>query len=392
MPEYTYDFNILIHDIYQLQLFLIELGFENVISINTNNDPSIIIISFSEELSEQEYLDLETAVMTTYTNPQPRSSSTTFISVKNSSTSVLSPYSYFLGEYEDVSDYSSISVLISTNDKSKLNGIEFQFSTDKSSVDLTRFYTFNPIVGFNEIITPISKYFRIKYTNNNVQQTYFKLQTIYSTIKNVDPRSTTQSNSISIQEESSDKKTNGRFKSKGFSITSLANTTSTHDFSFNFDIAPLVVKFKTGEMHRGDFFDMYIAPGVIIGAILAPVSIGNNSFTLTASSFHYLGIGYRVSVTDGINTNDLGEVIGIDYTTNVVTTSDTFDNNFTAGSFVKMTIHTIENYPITEPGDHNPGDSKIGATYIPKNQIIRLVYTNNSNNDKIFAWNVEYLY
>jgi hypothetical protein len=303
----------------------------------------------------------------------------------------LGVYSNFTGAYEDISGYTSVSILITSDASSIKDGIELHFSTNGTSSDYTKTYTYTKNLPFVEMVSSVAKYFKVVFKNSGVTQTKFVLQVIYHTNRQPNNHSTTQDTSVKIEEETNNK-TRGRFRTHGFSVAASANATTTYDFSFKYDIAPLVIKFRTNESHRGDVINLFIAPNVTIGALTQTATSGNNYFYVTPASFDWLTVGCVCRITTGVITDELGDVIEIDYSTGKVTVENNLTNTFSAGSFVQMSVCIMRNYIISEPGDHSIGDSKIGASYIPKGQLVRLVYTNNSNTDKLFVWSTEMLY
>ncbi len=388
--SYAYPFNRSIRDTYKLELFLYDNGFTDIQSITSNSEGSITI-NYNSALNEEQLSSLTQLVMVDYANPYPNDNANSIISLDNSSNTPLGMYSTFTGSYEDISEYASVSILINSDASSIKDGIELHFSTNGTSPDLTKTYSYIKNQPFVEMISSVAKYFKVVFKNSGVIQTKFTLQVIYHINRQPNIHSTTQDTMVKIEEESNNK-TKGRFRSHGFSVVSLANATTTYDFNFKYDIAPLVIKFKTNESHRGDIINLFIAPNVTVGVLIQTATSGNNYFYITPASFDWLTVGCVCRITTGAVTNELGDVIDIDYSTGKVTVENNLTNTFSVGAYVQMSVCVMRNYIISEPGEHSIGDSKIGASYIPKGQIVRLVYTNNSNSDKLFVWSTEMLY
>ena len=103
------------------------------------------------------------------------------IDSNNSTTSTLGAGATFTGTGTDVLSYTSITVLLKTDQDSAANGMQFQFSTDNTNWDETHNYTYNNSVDSTarEFQFPVhARYFRVVYTNGGVAQTHFRLQTI----------------------------------------------------------------------------------------------------------------------------------------------------------------------------------------------------------------------
>ena len=102
---------------------------------------------------------------------------------------------------------------------------------------------------------------------------------------------------------------------------------------------------------------------------------------------------FSIKITDGTNTNDLGIVLGKNVVAKTITVKTTTTNTFLASSptYIKKTHYFIKTYEIGPPWEYIIGDSKIGASYIPANTIVRLKYINNSALAKKFIAKMEYL-
>ena len=104
------------------------------------------------------------------------------ISILNSSVTPLAANAVFTGAWEEVLDYGSISVMIRTDRNSAVNGVSFELSSDGVNIDSVHQYTRDtsalPSGGVG--IFPVkSRYFRVKYTNGNQAQGFFRMQVIY---------------------------------------------------------------------------------------------------------------------------------------------------------------------------------------------------------------------
>ncbi len=122
-----------------------------------------------------------------YSNPQIIVNTNNFkqISVGNSTTTPLTGGATFTGFWEDVSDYSSFTILVNANVPSAGNGLVVQQSSDGSTVDAN--FTINiPAGGYVLTRSTRSRYMRIVYTNGSTAQSTFDLQVIYHYYKNSD--------------------------------------------------------------------------------------------------------------------------------------------------------------------------------------------------------------
>jgi len=61
-------------------------------------------------------------------------------------------------------------------------------------------------------------------------------------------------------------------------------------------------------------------------------------------------------------------------------------------TYVMFTVKVVPHWRFNAPGFCSVGESKIGASFIPANTIMRVVYHNNSGSAKWFAISLDYLY
>jgi hypothetical protein len=103
-----------------------------------------------------------------------------FVSVNNSTATVLDADILFTGTGDDCLNYSSISVSIDASHDSATDGVSLQFSQDNVNWDTVRTHTFDvSVTPQMSLIVPVeARYFRIVYTNGGTLQTHFRLQTI----------------------------------------------------------------------------------------------------------------------------------------------------------------------------------------------------------------------
>lgn len=101
------------------------------------------------------------------------------VSFENSTTTPLSASNMWSGSWEDVSQYSSIAIFA----RSDVGGTLFaEFSIDGIQTDRTVKLSSGTTGSLGEHeLTVVTKYYRNKFINGNIDQSYFRLQTLYHT-------------------------------------------------------------------------------------------------------------------------------------------------------------------------------------------------------------------
>jgi hypothetical protein len=111
------------------------------------------------------------------------------VSTLNSTESLLGSSATYTGTAEDVSNYSMITVFVSSDVDSAEKGLRLELSTDGTNWDRVKTMTVSNADGASlasggvHTLAVVSKYFRVVYTNGGSVQTSFRLQTIYHTQK-----------------------------------------------------------------------------------------------------------------------------------------------------------------------------------------------------------------
>jgi hypothetical protein len=105
-------------------------------------------------------------------------------------------------------------------------------------------------------------------------------------------------------------------------------------------------------------------------------------------------VGYYITLYDGVNTNNLGRIIGIDLVNNILTVETATANAFAAATptYVQISIRPIDTFEFGPPMSYVFGVKKIGGSYLPANTVVNVNYLNNSDTQKTLVIGYEYLY
>lgn len=101
---------------------------------------------------------------------------TTSIDSANSRSTVLGANAVFTGTFVDVSGYSTLSIVVFSDQASATNGLTIQYSSDGTNVDDNDQYTIPASNGQMLSFPLAARYYRVVYTNGAVAQTIFRLQ------------------------------------------------------------------------------------------------------------------------------------------------------------------------------------------------------------------------
>jgi len=246
---------------------------------------------------------------------------------------------------------------------------------------------------------------------------------------------------ITIKEEGT--KTGGYFKLDMLKTVALANTSTTTIFSFPYPINVLSAYLISEEVHRGDVMCWTINPNTTVGALTASYTAQsvwvsqnyvvdnlvwyksstanfgsvykckvntvsneiptnttywtkqlttiNVSPTVTANT----RLGFFITLKDGTNTEDIGYITAINATAGTITVDGASQYNFSPASptYVQLSVMYMDHVEFSAPMQMSVGSSKLGASYVPANTVVRSVYQNkHATQDKVLITYLEYLY
>lgn len=187
--------------------------------------------------------------------------------------------------------------------------------------------------------------------------------------------------------------TGGYFQSITYKLDCESGETI-QDYSYPYPICAFLVSFKTISENKDDFFNIEVGPDSVVGIITNSISSPTNILEVSETVIENCKIGFLVSITDGINIDNLGKIIEIDNFNSTITTTNSTSFNFSSSSptYVRITVKMVSDFLIGHPGDYTIGSSKIGGSSVPSNTTVRVKYFNNSLSVKEFYINVEILY
>lgn len=142
-----------------------------------------------------------------------------------------------------------------------------------------------------------------------------------------------------------------------------------------------------------DYVSTIINPGYTAGTTTSNIDSGTNVLPVSTTVLMYVRKPgwYVITITDGVNSEILGRVIGRDTSTNTLTTEYNITNSYSSGSYIKVDYYMMYNFELfTTTTGLQTGISKFGGTLIPKNVPVKIIYTNVTGIPKRFIAKLEY--
>ena len=205
---------------------------------------------------------------------------------------------------------------------------------------------------------------------------------------------TTIVNQIGSNTVTAEEPTYGYFQSKCFEFDIPAGATgdvTTHDVSWVGNILLWRSIFYIKEENLDDRMDVEAGPQTIVGVNTVTVSPGNTVINVNSTVIDYvLYRGLHIHITDGVNQDYLGETTAIDKINSQITVSNPTVNTFNSGSYIQMTVCSVENFVPCIVGAIKFADKGFKGQSLSAGTIMRLKYTNNNVAAKKIHLRLEY--
>ncbi len=223
---------------------------------------------------------------------------------------------------------------------------------------------------------------------NDYRHKIDKSQTIKLETRNIDIQP------VSIQQESV--ATNGMYRYKCIKFDCGSNGVSEHDIVFPYPITVLQAETQTNETHRGDKLDLFfLTSNNTLGTLSSNLNIGECDLYVDNSVINNMNNGLECIITDGSNTENLGEVVNIIPMSNLIHTEYNTSNvyNVETPTYIKYRMPIIEDMWISDPRTYTFGHKKITGTSLPASTYLKMYYSNSSpNSNKELIVSLEYMY
>lgn len=194
---------------------------------------------------------------------------------------------------------------------------------------------------------------------------------------------------IRVKEEEEIGKTNGHFQSYVIDIDINKSGTTYVDKVFPFNISLFSSEWLVSDLHVGDIAEFHLAPDTPVGVLTVSIPSGTTVLNVNNTIIENVDVGYFIK----IGNDDLGWCIAKDTENMTITVENPTTIEHNAMDYILMTIKVVPRWKFTATGYCSVGESKIGASYIPANTPLRLVYhCINGIDEKTFGISIDYLY
>jgi len=183
---------------------------------------------------------------------------------------------------------------------------------------------------------------------------------------------------------------NGHFRVDPYLINIKSDDITQYDISYTYNIETFSIFLHVSNDNLGDELNIVSHPNQEVGYLVEDIK--TNVLFLTVNSIQFLNPGFLLSISDGENINDLGEIISIDNEKNIIGFTIPTINNFSSGSKILITICRVKNFIFNKVANFQLGLSRLGSSGLKAGNIVRIIYKNNSNTEKTFSVSAEIQY
>lgn len=190
----------------------------------------------------------------------------------------------------------------------------------------------------------------------------------------------------------------GYYGSQGFNINISAgpspNQILANQLVFKpYDVRIYSITLLPSAANIGDTVTMKAPMDILIGVITSSVNSGN-VINVNSTVLQNVAIGLHISLSDGTNEQDLGEIYAIDTTAQTLTMQNPVSISFNSATptNVLLSLCRVQNVTFGSDSPLTFGSTKYGSVLMPGGTNGGILYQNNTNATKTFSFLVEYTF
>lgn len=239
----------------------------------------------------------------------------------------------------------------------------------------------------NSIQYDWSLYCATEGVNKNITQKPRPTQCPDDSSHTIVPEMTTYSLSQAPNNLLSKAQKQGYYGMEGVSFPCPANTTTTYDKIFPYDITILLGHMFNEDANTGDELNILLTPSLTCGVLTQNATTGDTKVYVSSTAINLIVKGVYLNFT---NSTDKYYVKEVDLMESSVTLATALLDSYSIGTLVKRTVQIVKNLVLPSKQVVTIGRNNPSSTYIPAGYIFRFVYENKTGVDKTFNFMVEY--
>ena len=163
-----------------------------------------------------------------------------------------------------------------------------------------------------------------------------------------------------------------------------------YEIKFKFDVQLIRAKYLDLPEHENDVLNVDIDPNTIIGQIVIPAAPTQKIIYVDASVLKYIQVGFDVSITNGVTSDNLGLCLEIKEKHIVV--ENEVINSYGIGSAIGMTVPLVRELSFSGASSERIIEGTTKTSLLPKGVPIILKYDNLTGTSAVFIFDLEILF
>ena len=190
--------------------------------------------------------------------------------------------------------------------------------------------------------------------------------------------------------------TQGNFSVAGryVAVNSTIGSETNIDAVYTYPIGVHSITLRPGPANVGDKVDMYSIIPTPIGALTVNANIADTVLHASPTVFTYVNYGFEFTISDGVNTQFLGECLSYNKLAGTITVTTPLAYNYLASSpsYLTMRIRKAKDVYFVTDTPIGIGTNIAGSSVLPAGVVGRIIYTNVTGGVKNFSANMSYIY
>lgn len=178
----------------------------------------------------------------------------------------------------------------------------------------------------------------------------------------------------------------GYYSIKGITFQATGAASTTYEITYPFDITIISGKILCEPENKGDILNTILAPNKICGIVTQNANINDTVVYVDPNVID--NVVKELEISFGSRT-EIYIIIDVNIMDSSITLSTPLITTLSFMDYVHMNIKIINNFTYPSTGMISIGNFNPFDTYLTRNNIIRFIYTNNSNYTKTVNFYLE---
>jgi len=169
-------------------------------------------------------------------------------------------------------------------------------------------------------------------------------------------------------------KNQGYYSVNTISFQCPANTTTTYDYAFDYDVVLIGGSVLCEDVNQGDVLSVCLTPELVVGVITSPVSIGDTIINVNSTVIDYIFKGMEI-----VAGSEKYTIKNVDIQTSTLELAVPTTAAYNVMTYVRRNIYVLNQILLPSKRNLNFGTLNPSQTFIPAGYLFRYIYVNNKS-------------